>query len=107
MSGIKKALQEVNRSTWEAKFSSRFRSRRSSVNRDFPELAEQIAREFTLHHKRAKENGILAEKYDEALPWKIEAPDRQRQETYERRLDDAGGIVATKRKGSCSSKKHC
>lgn len=105
MGGMREALQGVNRPTSEAKFSSRFRSRREPINQDFPELAEQIATEFARHYKRAKGSGALARTYDEALPWKIEGPDRQRQETYERKLDEAGGVVA-KRK-SCSSKKRC
>jgi type I restriction-modification system DNA methylase subunit len=28
-------------------------------------------------------NGSLTKTYDEALPWRIKAPDRQRQETYQ------------------------
>ena len=39
MGGMREALQGVNRSTLEAKFSSRFRSRREPINQDFPELA--------------------------------------------------------------------
>jgi hypothetical protein len=107
MDGMKKALQGVNRSTLEAKFSSRFRSRRNPINEDFPELAQQIVREFARRYKRAKENHAVAQTYDEALPRNIEAPDRQRHETYERKLDEAGGVVAKKKWGSCSSRKHC
>ena len=102
MGGMRQALHGVNRPTWEAKFSSRFRSRRNPVNEDFPQLAEQIATEFARHYKRAKENGAVARTYDEALPRNIESPDRQRQETYERKLGEAGGVV-----GSCDPKKHC
>lgn len=107
MGGMRQALQGVNRPTWEAKFSSRFRSRREPINDDFPKLAEHIATEFARHYKRAKENGVVARTYDEALPWEIDAPDRQRQETYEGKLDEAGGVVAKKKSGSFSSKKHC
>jgi hypothetical protein len=107
MDGMKKALQGVNRPTLEAKFSSRFRSRRNPINDDFPELAEQIASEFARHYKQAKKNGSVARSYDEALPWAIQAPDRERQETYERKLDEAGGVLAQKKLGSCNSKKHC
>ena len=105
MGGMKETLQGVDRSTWEAKFSSRFRSRRGPINQDFPELAEQIATEFARHYKRAKETGGVARTYDEALPWKIIEPDRQRHETYERKLDEAGGVVAKKKWGD--SKKRC
>jgi hypothetical protein len=105
MGGMSKALRGVNRSTWEAKFSSRFRSRREPINQDFPELAKQIATEFARHYKRAQENGAVARTYDEALPWRIERSDHQRQETYERKLDEAGGVVAKKKWGS--SKPRC
>lgn len=107
MGGMRKALQGVKRPTWEAKFSSRFRSRREPINQDFPELAKQIATEFVGHYKRAKVNGAEARTYDEALPWEIEEPDRKRQETYERKLDQAGGVVPKRTLGSCSSKKRC
>jgi hypothetical protein len=108
MGGMMEALQRVNRSTLEAKFSSRFRSRREPINENFPELAEQIATKFARHYKQAKKNGAVARTYDEALPRKIEEPDRQRQETYEGKLDEAGGVIAKKKWGrSCSSKKRC
>jgi hypothetical protein len=105
MGGMREALQGADRSTLEAKFSSRFRSRREPINQDFPELAEQIATEFARHYKRAKESGGVARKYDEALPWKIDGPDRQRQETYERKLDEAGGVITKQKWGS--PKKRC
>jgi len=107
MGGMSEALQGANRSTLEAKFSSRFRSRREPINQDFPELAKQIATEFARHYKRAKGSGAVARTYNEALPWNIEEPDRQRQETYERKLDEAGGVVPKKKWGLYSSKKHC
>jgi hypothetical protein len=108
MGGMRKALQGVNRPTWEAKFSSRFRSRREPVNQDFPELAKQITTEFAGCYKRAKENDAVARTYEEALPWRIERADRQRQETYERKLDEAGGVVAKKNwSRPCNSKKRC
>jgi hypothetical protein len=105
--GMQEALRGVDRSTPEAKFSSRFRSRRNPVNDDFPELAAEIAAEFARYYKQAKVNGAVARTYDEALPRTIEAPDRQRQETYERKLDEAGGVVAKKKWDSCSSKRRC
>jgi hypothetical protein len=82
MRGMREALRGVNRTTLESRFSSRFRSRRNPLNDDFPDLAEQIAAEFDVGYKRAKKNGFLAKTYDEALPWRIKAPDRERQETY-------------------------
>jgi hypothetical protein len=107
MGGMKKALRGVNRPSWEAKFSSRFRSRRRPINEDFPKLAEQIATDFARRYKRAQENGAVARTYDEALPRKIEKPDRQRQETYEGKLDEAGGIVEKKKQGSCGLRRPC
>jgi hypothetical protein len=105
--GMQDALRGVDRPTPEAKFSSRFRSRRNPINDDFPELAKQIAAEFALRYKQAKRNSGVALTYDEALPWAIQAPDRQRQETYERKLDEAGGVLARKKLGSSNSKRRC
>lgn len=105
MDGMSEALRDVERSTLEAKFSSRFRTRRNPINEDFPELAEQIEAQFARHYTQAKENGGMARTYDEALPWKIDAPDRDREDTYARQLDEAGGVTAKKKCGSPSSKK--
>jgi hypothetical protein len=107
MRGMREALQGVDRSTLESRFSSRFRSRRSPLNGDFPDLAREIATEFDLRYEQAKKNGYLAKTYDEALPWRIKAPDRQRQETYQRKLDEAGGVLAQSKCGSCKPKKEC
>ena len=107
MRGMREALRGVNRPSPEAQFSSRFRSRRNPINDEFPELAEQIAAEFAQQYNQATTNGGVAWTYDEALPWSIQAPDRQRQETYERKLDEAGGVVARKKFGSDNSKKKC
>jgi len=107
MRGMRDALRGVNRSTLESRFSSRFRSRRNPVNDDFADLAEQIVAEFDVLYKQAKKNGSLAKTYDEALPWRIKAPDRQRQETYQRKLDEAGGILTQENWVSCKSKKKC
>ena len=107
MKGMSEALRGVKRSTLEAKFSSRFRSRRDPINEDFPELAEQIEAQFARHYKQAKENGAIARTYDEALPWKIDVPDRQREDTYARKLDAAGGVVTKKKCASLNSKKYC
>jgi len=107
MRGMHEALRGVKRSTLESKFSSRFRSRRIPLNDDFAELAEQIVAEFDLWHTQAKRKGSLSKTYDEALPWRIKAPDRQRQETYQRKLDEAGGVLAKKNWVSSKAKKKC
>ncbi len=101
IAGMQEALRAVRRSTWEAKFSSRFRSRRDPIDNEFPDLAEHIATEFARSYRHARENDGVARVYDEALPWRINAPDRDRLATYERKLDEAGGVVSKKQWDSC------
>ena len=107
MGGMKEALRGVERTTLEAKFSSRFRTRKEPLNDDFPSLAEQIAAQFDSVYGKAKRDGTLAKTYDQALPWPIKAPDRLREETYHRKLDEAGGVLAQKEWRSCRSRKRC
>jgi len=105
--GMEKALSGVSRSTYEARFSSRFRTRSTPLNDDFPELAEQIAAQFEPAYATAKRNGTLAKTYDQALPWAIKNPDREREHTYNEKLDKCGGVLAKEVRHPCGSKKRC
>jgi hypothetical protein len=107
MGGMKEALQGVDRTTLEAKFSSRFRSRKEPLNDDFPELAEQIAAQFDSRYGKAKREGTLARTYDQALPWPINCPDRKRNVTHHNKLDEAGGVLAPRDWRPCRPRKRC
>lgn len=91
--GMKEALSGVRRTTNEAKFSSRFRSRKRPLNEEFRQLAEHIISEFDSLYATAREKGTLAKTYDQVLPWPIDCPDRQREDTYGKLLDEAGGLL--------------
>jgi len=107
IAGMREVLVGVDRSTDEAKFSSRFRSRKSPLNKDFPDLAKQIAVQFDSLYARAKKEGKLAKTYEEALPWTIPTPNRDRESTYQQKLDKAEGIVAGDLFRNRPSKRSC
>lgn len=77
--GMREFLAEVNRSTWEAKFSSSFRTRKQPLD---PALAAGLARAWDGAFDAGAE---LSEAYWEALPyWEDHAVDRDRNGTHQK-----------------------
>ena len=75
---IKNEIKNVNRTTWVAKFSSAFRSRKRPVS-------EQIASELISIYeinRRPKNSNTIATNYEEALPFNLPQKDRSRRATY-------------------------
>ena len=67
----------VDRSTWEGRFSSRFRSNRTP-------LPDHVAREMVrvaAHWEHAASISTLATSYEEALPYRPPSVDRARKRT--------------------------
>ena len=84
--GMREFLAEVNRSTWEAKFSSSFRTRKQPLD---PAMAAGLVRAW----ERAFDSGAeRAEAYWEALPyWEDDVVDRDRHGTHQKWLKRARG----------------
>jgi hypothetical protein len=77
-------LASVERSTWEAAYSSRFRSRRTP-------LPDPVASEIVTTYERMvreTDNAAFARTYDEALPYPPLHVDRRRRATYKALLAD-------------------
>ena len=85
--GIRDLVREAARSTWVARFTSKFRSRKKHLEQ--PEaralIAAWDARTAQLGNRRR------AQHYWEALPYAPPRKDTDRQATYERLLRDASG----------------
>lgn len=75
---LKRELEFIDRLTWEAAFSSRFRSCRTPVE---PAIATELVRIYDERRKAAKRGG-LAKDYTEALPYQPRLPDTNREATY-------------------------
>lgn len=75
-------IDEANRSTFEGKFSSCFRTRTAELPK---ELAKQIIRKYDrLRSSRSKRSSsMIAETYDQALPFPPPKADRNRERTYQ------------------------
>ena len=84
-------LSDVNRLSWEAAFSSRFRSRREPLPK--VAAAEVIATYERLRRQAPADS--LASTYDEALPYRPPRVDRDRRYTY-RKLLATLGVFASK-----------
>ena len=84
---IRGMLSDVDRLSWEAAFSSRFRSRRKPL----PELA--TAELITTYERLRRQSPAdsLASTYDEALPYEPPRVDRDRRGTYRELLATLGG----------------
>jgi hypothetical protein len=76
---LKKYISDADRSTWEGKFSSKFRSRRKPLD---DELSSEI---IEVYKRRSSNAKLFALKYVEALPYsppKIYNSRRQRRQAY-------------------------
>ncbi len=78
---LKRTFSDVDRDTWARRFSSMYRTRREP-------LAQNVAREVVEVFDAGYVTGlgILAETYEEALPFAPPTIDRDRQSTYEELL---------------------
>jgi hypothetical protein len=79
---LRNFIAHTNRSSWEGKFSSKFRSRREPVEMD---LANEIIEVFEQASASNKPD-LFASTYVEALPYPPPKIDRNRQQTYLRFL---------------------
>ena len=95
-------FEGFERSTWNGKFSSAFRSRRRVLD---DEIAKEIVSVFERSFKRAKKDE-LATTYADALPNKPPKEDDDRDATYCQCLANLGG-VAVKPRSLKRPKKKC
>lgn len=79
-------IRTVNRSTWIAQFSSKFRSRRMPLRLD---VAAELCRGYQKARKAASPSAI-ASGYEEALPELPNVVDQNRRRTYKRFQKKAG-----------------
>lgn len=82
-------LRNTDRTTWVAKFSSKFRTRRRPFIGD---IAKQIVAAVD-RFKSASGKSVLANDYWEALPKSPPKPDKDRKATYKSLLDEAAGLT--------------
>lgn len=82
------SLTKGERESIEAQFSSNYRSRKMAVD---SQIAEEVVRVYE-SRRRAASKPEIASTYIEALPWVPPAPDRDRERTYQHRLDEARGV---------------
>ncbi len=82
---LRDSLKSVNRTTWEAKFSSSFRSRRAPLE---PNVANEFVGVFEDKLQSATP-ASFASSYVEALPYLPSRIDKRREETYKRLLNEA------------------
>ena len=80
---LKKFLERTNRSSWEAKFSSRFRARREPLDKD---IAQEVVDVFEQKVAIAS-SGSFASTYVDALPYPPPKIDHNRKQTYLRYLE--------------------
>jgi hypothetical protein len=86
---LKSLLDQVDRKTWEAKFASKFRSRRHPVRR---QVGQEIARVYRSRRRTAPARS-LSKVYTDALPFPPPLRDPNRSRTYAALLARAGSRV--------------
>jgi hypothetical protein len=99
-------LKKIDRSTWMARFSSSFRSRKKHLP---PDIGANLIAAFNKALRKPGESA-LAKHYHEALPYDPTIIDRQRRKTYESLLAAANSSKSSTngriiKSSSCSSKK--
>jgi len=80
---LRRFIESANRSSWEAKFASRFRSRRAALDAD---MAKEIIDVFE-REANTERTDLFALTYIEALPYPPPRIDDDRQRTYWRLLN--------------------
>jgi len=93
---LARMIHDIGRDSWEARFSSAFRTRRSPLPRA---VGLQIAATFDARRRRAKPEAIATE-YWHALPWAPPSINRQRSQTY-RALQRVAGADSCGRAHAC------
>lgn len=97
---LRRFLRGVNRSTWEGRLSSKFRSNRSPLP---PRVGAQICERFDAD-RRASSRREISTRYDQAVPWPPPTVDTNRRATYLRLSDQS----SARAKGtSCARGKSC
>jgi Nucleotide modification associated domain 3 len=86
---LKRLIRVADRSTWPARFSSKFRSRRIPLP---TEVAREVCEVFDARHQAALERDI-AVSYDQALPYPPSKIDPDRTGTYNSLLANASGDI--------------
>jgi hypothetical protein len=91
---LKSSFKKVLRSSWVAKFSSKFRSRREVLENA---QARELIQGYESHRSKCGQKSI-ANNYVEALPMPIgPASHAEREEKYEKYCEEAGRPVATEK----------
>lgn len=91
---LRHMIRTADRTTWPARFSSKFRSRRSPLRTDVAAELHQAYQRLRM----AAPPSAIASGYEEAMPYSPPIVDRDRQRTYKRLLNAAGG---NRRRSSC------
>ena len=94
-------LKDVDRSTWEARFASAFRSRKKQVG---PKLGTAITRAWDAAIASVEGR---AEHYWQALPWRPDVIDEDRHSTHANLLAKARGDVMPERPHAGRSGRRC
>lgn len=75
---IRELLDDMNRPTWEGRFSSGFRSRREPLPH---KAAVELCRVYETFRRNAPAS-LIADRYEQALPYQPNVIDRHRRRTY-------------------------
>lgn len=102
---FRKMIQEVDRTTWVARFSSKFRSNRTPLP---PDIARQVITTYERYEKEAHPTKV-AKTYEQALPVKPPLVDRTRKKTYASLLSSlrSSGYRKYSIRNKCGKRKKC
>ncbi len=81
-------IAAVNCPTWQRKFASKFRSRKTPLDKD---MATEIIQGFDEEYD-SQQSDLFAETYIDALPYSPPKVDRSRKETYQYLLAQSQGV---------------
>lgn len=95
-------IRTADRTTWPARFSSRFRSRRRPLRQD---AAEELCAVFGQAYAQAS-CGDIAQRYEHVLPHRPNRVDTARRSTYRRLLAVAKGDAGSANDG-CGRSRRC
>lgn len=94
---LKRMIRPTSRTTWPARFSSRFRSRRTPLREDVASELVQVYQRLRL----ATATSDIATRYEHALPYEPNTIDSKRRQTYRHLLKSAGDKVIRSARRRC------